>query len=288
MKDILKESPAIAGLSPFFSGKKVDNGPSENAIVEFTAMLNEGLENEEFELFYQPKIDIKQNRVIGMEALIRWNQATKGFSGPQEFIPMAEETGQIIELGRWVMAESCAFMADITKAGIEGLKVSVNVSAHQLAEKGFSDSVKKILDETGVDPKTLEIEITESTILNDIETVVANLMEFRRLGLEITIDDFGTGYSAISYLQKLPIDRIKIDKSFVSNMTNQEGRSIVSAIIALAFNLKLDVIAEGVETKEELKILEYLSCSKIQGYYFCQPLRHDEFIRFVGEYNSTK
>lgn len=239
--------------------------------------LRKALENNEFVVHYQPKINIQKGRITGIEALVRWQHPVTGLLPPIEFVPLAEETGLIVQIGEFVMRNACKQMADWQRKGFPPIPVSVNLSTRQFLQSDLVRAVTLILRETGLPPRLLELEITESMTL-DVDRAVTVLSELKSLGLQLSIDDFGTGYSSLSYLQKLPIDRLKIDRSFVRDLpANPNNAAIVSTIIAMAHNLGLCVTAEGVETEQQALFLQENRCDEIQGYYFSRPLTSEEF-----------
>lgn len=246
--------------------------------------LRSAIANRELFLEYQPKICLKSRGVSGMEALVRW-QHDGSVIPPFRFIPIIENSPMIIEVGEWVLRTACLATKEWHKMGYEQLVVSVNVTNYQLKQDGYIQSVKNLLAEMEFDPKHLELEITESTIMEDVEKMLVKLNELKNMGISISIDDFGTGYSSISYLKKLPAKILKIDRSFVMDShKDASDKSIMSAIIALAKSLELETIAEGAELKEHIEILEELGCEKVQGYYFSKPLTVEKFTQFLREF----
>lgn len=244
--------------------------------LELENQLRHALEQGEFEVFYQPKVDITTKRIIGMEALVRWNHPEFGLVSPAEFIPLAEETGLIVPIGEWVLRTACAQSKFWQDEGF-ALQVSVNLSARQL-QQNLSGIVMRIIHETGFDPNYLELEVTESSIMKNVEYSIKVLNELKKFGIKIAIDDFGTGYSSLGYLKKLPIDTLKIDKSFIKDITtNPDDTALVMAIITLSHNLRLKVIAEGVETEEQLRFLHLVRCDQMQGYLFSKPVSSEAF-----------
>jgi diguanylate cyclase (GGDEF)-like protein len=234
--------------------------------------LRKALELNEFTLFYQQKVNISTNQIVGVEALIRWDSKELGFISPQHFIPLAEETGLIIPIGEWVLKTACAQAVAWQKAGFTKLLMSVNLSARQLRQKNLLESIAGILRESGLDAGNLELELTESVIMNEFERSNNILQDIKSLGIGLAIDDFGTGYSSLSYLKNLPVDTLKIDKSFIDDIVLRSDEvPIVASVIALAKNLKLKVVAEGVETYEQVMYLAAHGCNEIQGYYFGRP-----------------
>ncbi len=260
-----------------------------NARKELEADLERAMADDQFTLFYQPKVHAVTGDLTGVEALIRWHHPEKGLIPPVDFIPIAESVGKIVELGEWVMQTACAQHVAWCKAGLAPIPVSVNLSAVQFKNGGLADTVQKVTSEHGVDPKYLELEITESTIIHNLDDVVRQLEELHALGYRISIDDFGTGYSSLAYLRRFPIDALKIDRSFVSNMTdNPDDASITAAIVSLASNLGIDVVAEGVETHDQLALLRRQGCAEVQGYLFKPPVPADEFVEWLQSRGRPK
>jgi diguanylate cyclase (GGDEF)-like protein len=246
--------------------------------MELENSLRRAMGKNEFYLLYQPKVDIKTNQIIGMEALLRWNHGKKGLISPSKFIPVAEETGLIVPIGDWVLRHACAQNKAWQDAGFKPLCVAVNLSARQFQRQNLPSVVRKILDETGLEPQWLELEVTESILMQNIDKTVATLHELKAMGVRISIDDFGTGYSSLNYLKRFPIDTLKIDQSFVRDIANDpDDAAIVTAVISLAHTMKLKVIAEGVETIDQLEFLRHKNCDKMQGYFYSKPLVVDAF-----------
>lgn len=238
----------------------------------------------EFFLCYQPKMAINGTDIIGMEALVRWQRPGHGTIPPDKFIPLAEENGLIVPLGAYVLKEACRQNRAWQEAGLPKLTVAVNLSARQLRDNAFVPLVKQILEETGLEPRYLELELTESALMGDAGDTVCKLLHLKELGISISVDDFGTGYSSLSYLKHLPLDTIKIDRSFVRDIVNDaDDAAIVDAIIAMAHSLDLNVIAEGVETREQLEFLRQRHCQQAQGYYFSRPLDPQQFEAFLAQ-----
>jgi diguanylate cyclase (GGDEF)-like protein/PAS domain S-box-containing protein len=239
--------------------------------------LRHALAQDQFQLFYQPQIDITSRKVVGLEALIRWEHPTQGMIAPDSFIPLAEKTGLIIPIGEWVLREACR-----QAVAAPGLKMAVNLSARQFHQDNLVAVVQQILIETGMSPADLELEITESALIYNVESAIITMEELIGLGVSISLDDFGTGYSSLSYLKRFPIDTLKIDKSFITEVTTNPGSEIiVNTIIAMAHSLKLKVIAEGVETEEQLAMLRERGCDQVQGYLFSRPLPYQEVMNAV-------
>lgn len=256
----------------------------ETRSLERILMENEmrkAIENEQFHLQFQPKINFLRREMVGMEALIRWEHPELGLISPGRFIPLAEETKLIVQIGKWVMQHSCEHNKLWQQAGFPLVRVSVNVSVKQLMEPDFVSMVQSILSETGLDAQWLEIEVTESAFV-DVENAAFILREISNLGVHISVDDFGTGYSSFSYLKELPVDTLKIDKTFIDDIdTNEESRAIVKAVLTVAETLGLEVVAEGVEKEEQLAILIEDGCNQIQGYLFSKPLNPDDFEAYL-------
>nr|MBA3806698.1 EAL domain-containing protein [Acidobacteriota bacterium] len=240
--------------------------------------LRRALEREEFEVYYQPQVATDTGRVCGMEALVRWHHPERGLVSPAEFIPLAEDTGLIVPLGEWVLRTACAQNKAWRDEGFAPLRVAVNLSARQFEQPALAEMVKHVLDETGLDSNCLELELTESAVMKNAELTVGILAKLKQTDVQISIDDFGTGYSSLSYLKRFPINKLKIDQSFVGGATtNQSDAEIVRLVITLAHSLKLKVTAEGVETKEQLAFLHLLKCDEMQGYLFSRPLPAKDF-----------
>jgi diguanylate cyclase (GGDEF)-like protein/PAS domain S-box-containing protein len=257
-----------------------DQGMREQAVarIEIENDLKQALDANEFELYYQPKVSLLDQHITGFEALIRWNHPKRGLLFPSEFIPVAEETGLIVPLGRWVLNTACRQMAVWRKSMTRGLtlSISVNVSFKQLAEAGLVEDVKRILAETGLDATSLKLEMTESSIMENARVAIDTLRQLKALHVGLEIDDFGTGYSSLSYLRELPFDTVKIDRSFVKELgTADDTTEIVRTILQLARSLGMDTVAEGVETKDQLARLTAMGCSTVQGYYFSKPVEAD-------------
>ena len=253
--------------------------------------LRKALDKNEFCLHFQPKVDAATGNIKGMEALIRWMHPERGLVSPVEFIPLLEESGIIVEVGDWVLRESCKLNKLWQEQGLDPLKVSVNVSSVQFKKGDFVERIDLALKETGLDAKYLEVELTESCLMADVTKNIDVLHEIKKRGVAISIDDFGTGYSSLSYLKKFPIDTLKIDRSFITNVQDKRGgdnAAIVTAIMALSHSLRLDVVAEGVETAQELAYLHALGCKTIQGFLFSKPLTVDEFTKIQKDSMKMK
>jgi diguanylate cyclase (GGDEF)-like protein len=254
------------------------------AVKRFTIenKLRKALELNEFMLFYQPQIDISTGRVIGAEALIRWLQPDLVLVKAGEFIPLAEETGLIIPIGEWVLRTACSESKAWQKAGLKPILVTANVSSIQFMQNNFVESVSRILSDTGLDPKYLQLELTESAIMKDVENTIKKLHSLHAMGIQIAIDDFGTGYSSLSYLKRFPVSTLKIDYSFIRDLvTNPSDQVIVKAIVNLAHNFNLKVVAECVESTKQLEFLHKCGCEGAQGFLICPPVNQVILAEFI-------
>lgn len=246
--------------------------------------MREAIYNGEFEVYYQPKIEVASGKVAGMEALVRWNHPTKGLVPPDQFIPLAEETGLIIPIGQWVLETACRQTRLWHDKGLECLRVAVNLSANQFADPLLVETVAGTLETTRLDATSLELEITESVIMKDVDHTAETFHRFADMGIRLAIDDFGTGYSSLSYLKRFPIHSLKIDRSFVMDLeTDNDDQAIVHSVGSLAQNLNLAVVAEGVETEFQYDFLKQVHCQFIQGFWFSKPLPAGEFEAFVNK-----
>jgi diguanylate cyclase (GGDEF)-like protein len=246
--------------------------------------LRKALEREELQVYYQPKLDLRTDRILGVEALLRWNHPEMGLVSPADFIPLAEETGLIVPIGEWVLRDVCRQMREWLDAGQPQLRVAVNISARQFKQRGLDNVVAGALEHCNIDPRWLEIELTESVVMEDIRASTEIFRRFREMGVRVSMDDFGTGYSSLSVLKRLPIDNLKIDQSFVRDITTDpDDAAIVSAIITLAHSLRLRVIGEGVETAEQMDYLRANGCDEIQGYYIARPTGADTLAWWLRE-----
>jgi len=235
--------------------------------------LRRALERQEFSLHYQPKVDLRTGSIVGAEALLRWTHPTRGQISPVDFIPVAEDSGLIVPIGRWVLREACRQAKAWVDAGLPRATIAVNVSALEFQNHGFLKGVFAVLADTGLDPRLLEIELTESVLMKHVDPTAAILQSLRERGVQVAIDDFGTGYSSLSYLRKFPVDSLKIDQSFIRQIgTDGDEATLVTAVINMARSLKLRVIAEGVESSEELAFLQAHDCHEAQGYLFSRPV----------------
>ena len=245
--------------------------------------LQHAVENGELRLHYQPKVDTASGRLLGMEALVRWMHPERGMISPAEFIPVAEDTGMIVAIGRWVLREACRQNAAWQQAGLRPLRVAVNFSARQFRSDNLLDEIDAALSETALPASLLELEITESMVMEDPERVINLLDKIRSRGIHLSLDDFGTGHSSLAYLKRFPINCVKIDRTFIKDMPeNTDDVAIARTIVAMAKSLGLTTVAEGVETVEQLELLKTMGCDQIQGYFFSRPLPADDFMAFYS------
>ncbi len=267
-----------------------------NCLVMYTAQMSEGarnrlsmenslfhaIERDELLLHYQPLISARTGRLAGVEALIRWKHPEYGLVSPAEFIPIAEETGLIGAIGEWVLRTACTQMDSWYRRGLPRIAISVNVSSRQFRQDTLANTIKAVLDETGFDPKLLELELTESLLMDDIERSRTILAELKSLGVSVALDDFGTGYSSLSYLKGFQLDTLKIDRAFTAElMTSETNASIVRATIGLAKGLRLRTVAEGVETRAQADFLAKQGCDVLQGFLFARPMEPEAFLSFA-------
>ena len=240
--------------------------------------LRRALERTEFSVHYQPKIDLKTSAIAGAEALVRWKHSTRGSVSPAEFVPVAEDCGLVVPIGAWVLREACRQARSWVDAGLPAVTMAVNISALEFRDDNFLGNLFATLGETGFDPQSLELELTEGVLMKNAKSAALILQTVRERGVQVAIDDFGTGYSSLSYLRRFPVDELKIDQSFIHRITTHPGDApIVTAVIAMARSLKLRVVGEGVETLEEVKFLQAHECDEAQGYYFSRPVPADQF-----------
>ena len=267
----------------------VDLGMALNEVIEIERHLQHAIRNEELRLHYQAQTDIHRN-IVGAEALMRWNCGALGAVSPIRFIPVAEQSGLILELGTWALHQACLQWKRWQAAGFRPIQIAVNVSTVQLRDGDFGSKVREIIERTHMDPRYLELEVTESAMMDNMKEAITEMEKVRAQGVKVSIDDFGTGYSSLSYLQRLPVDSVKIDQSFVRHLTKDslDAISVVQAIITLAHNLGLRVVAEGVETEAQMQILTDLNCDVIQGYLLYKPLDASTFGRVLEKRNRYR
>jgi EAL domain-containing protein (putative c-di-GMP-specific phosphodiesterase class I) len=239
--------------------------------------LRRALDNEELIAYYQPQVDLDSGKIVGLEVLLRWKHVTLGSVSPSKFIPLAEETGLIIAIGNWVLRHTCLQAIAWQNMGLAPIQIGVNLSIKQLQQKNFLASLQQIIEETNFDPHYLELEITEGIMMDNMQEMIQMLNQFRKMGIQLSVDDFGTGFCNLSYLKNLPLDTLKIDRSFIEYILHKDhDRAIVASLIGLSHSLNLKVIAEGVETQEQVDLLKSLGCDRIQGYFFHRALPAEE------------
>lgn len=252
--------------------------------LDLESGLRHAIERNELVIHYQPQLDLASGRMIGAEALLRWVPTGQSMISPADFIPIAEESGLIIPIGEWVMRQACLRNQAWRAAGYDNLLVAVNVSAQQFLRPGFPETVRRVLAETALPAHLLELEVTESVAMDDVEATIATLAELKSIGVHLSIDDFGTGYSSLSYLKRFPIDKLKVDQSFVRHMVEEtDAGAIARAVIDLGHSLRLKVIAEGVETLEQLAMLRRFGCHEMQGYFYSRPVASEPFALLLAE-----
>lgn len=256
--------------------------------IELQSELRKAIDNNEFEVYYQAQIILDTNRIAGFEALVRWRHPERGIIPPSEFIPIAEQTGLIIPIGKWILREACKELKVWQDAGYCDITIAVNLSGRQFRDPELVSMIRSTIEETGIDSNQLELEITETMVLDNIEYSIDVIEQLKQFGIKFSLDDFGTGYSAMNYLRMLPVSNLKIDKSFLDRiMDNSSDQKIVSSIISLASNLELQVIAEGVEFKEQAEFLRSANCNLAQGYLYSRPIPKDEATKLLVKYNNT-
>lgn len=255
--------------------------------MELQSELRTAIESKEFEVYYQAQIDLESDRIVGFEALVRWNHPERGIIPPIDFIPIAEETGLIVTIGEWVFGEACRQLRKWEDQGYKDINMAVNLSVRQFKDIHLVEMIERIVGETKVDPKNLELEITESLILEDMEYSIEVIQQLKKLGIKFSLDDFGTGYSSMSYLKRLPVTNLKIDKSFLDTvMDDTSDQEIVSTIINLAQVLDLSVIAEGVESNAQAGFLKGANCDKAQGYLYSRPVPREKAEELLKKMSS--
>lgn len=241
--------------------------------IEIQAQLRSAITNNEFDIYYQPQIDLENEKIIGFEALLRWNHPTKGVVLPAEFIQIAEETGLIVTIGEWVLKKACEQLKEWEEQGFNSVIIAVNLSRRQFRDKNLMPMVQSVIEETGISPNSLELEIKEEIAIEDINYTMQTILDLRQKGVLFSLDDFGTGYSSLSYLKHLPLDSLKLDKSFVDSITEDtDSRAIISTLISLARALGINVIAEGVESGSQEDFLKDARCNQAQGFLYSEPV----------------
>lgn len=266
------------GFSFYFEELDTDS----KRVLNMDSELRKAIENKSFDLYFQPKVSINTNQIIGLEALVRWNNDKLGFVSPAEFIPLAEETGLIIPISEIIIHKACEELRKLRSAGFLDLTISINISSIHFQQYSFLNSIKAILEKNNTSATNFEIEMTERTVMNNDADTIRKLVQLKQLGFKLSIDDFGTGYSSLSYLVRFPLDYLKIDRSFIQHILSlDENQAIVDAIIQMAHRLKMEVIAEGVENVQQLNLLREMGCDYIQGYYYSKPLPMNDLIEFL-------
>ncbi|MFZ5637672.1 MAG: putative bifunctional diguanylate cyclase/phosphodiesterase [Pseudomonadota bacterium] len=256
--------------------------------AQLSSALHKVLDRGELRLVFQPRLSLTTRRITGVEALLRWTSEEYGEIPPNQFIPLAEESGLILEIGEWVLRDACRTLHRWHQADLTDLSVAVNVSVLQLLRGDFSESVRRVLTETGLPPRALELELTESVLMANAEQAAAKLQALREMGVSLAIDDFGTGYSSLAYLKRLPITTLKIDKTFVTDLNRDpDDTAITTTVITMAHSLGLTVVAEGVETETQLRFLDHFRCDEIQGYWLSRPVAPDDCLRFIREWTPA-
>jgi len=274
------------GNFQFFS-EKINQRNQKRSKLE--SSLRRAIKNEEFELYYQPQIDIFSQQIIGSEALIRWNDPENGQISPLDFIPIAEENGLILEIGRWAFQRTCKHLRHCIDSGIKVIRVAVNLSAVQFRDDGLIEMITTALEQENISHEWIELEITESAIMENADNAVSILEKLSAIGIRISIDDFGTGYSSLAYLKKFPIDKLKIDREFIKDLPdNNDDIVLTTTMINLATSMGIDVLAEGAETQEQIDFLRNKKCQYVQGYYYSKPLPEKEFIKFISLAEENK
>jgi EAL domain-containing protein (putative c-di-GMP-specific phosphodiesterase class I) len=252
--------------------------------LSLESALRVAIEEQHFILYYQPQFDLRRGKIVGAEALLRWQHPDLGLVAPDRFLPVAEEAGLIVPIGEWVLREACQQAKQWQEAGHRALRISVNVASQQFQLPTLAALVREVLDEFNFEPMLLELEITESSLLNDVEATTNTLHELRDMGVRLAIDDFGTGYSSLAYLKRLPIDVLKIDQSFVRNLAeDSDDATITKTIINMAKGLGLSTTAEGVETFQQLLLLGSYGCNRMQGYLFGRPVDTETFLSWLKD-----
>ncbi|OES44600.1 sensor domain-containing protein [Domibacillus iocasae] len=258
-------------------------GSCSDSFLDLETDLQHAIERQEFQLFYQPKLDLATNRIIGAEALIRWYHPEKGMISPEQFIPVAEQNGQIYEITKWVLKEACRQSREWTKHQLPS-HVSVNISPHHLYRRDLVQTILDTIKESGIQPNQLEVEITENGLVQNVDTAVETISKLKKIGIQVSIDDFGTGFSSLSYLKTLPVDTLKMDRSFIHNLSEKgKDQMIVQSVIQLARAMKLTVVAEGVEEEDHLLILKEAGCQIAQGYFINRPVPNNEYVKWLHD-----
>lgn len=266
------------GFAFYFEDLNIDT----RRVLVLDTEIRKAIETKDFELYFQPKVSIRDNKIVGIEALVRWKNEKLGFVSPNEFIPFAEETGLIIPISEIIIEKACEELRKLRNAGFYDLTIALNISSIHFHQYSFLDSIKSILEKNNTSAQNFEIEVTERTVMNSDSDTIRKLVRLKQLGFKLSIDDFGTGYSSLSYLVRFPLDYLKIDRSFIQHIiTLDDKQAVVDAIIQMAHRLKMEVVAEGVESVQQLNLLKEMGCDYIQGYYYSRPVPMDELIEFL-------
>ncbi|RKJ32979.1 GGDEF domain-containing protein, partial [Butyricicoccus sp. 1XD8-22] len=266
------------GFAFYFEDLNIDT----RRVLVLDTEIRKAIETKDFELYFQPKVSIGDNKIVGIEALVRWENEKLGFVSPNEFIPFAEETGLIIPISEIIIEKACEELRILRNAGFYDLTIAINISSIHFHQYSFLDSIKNILEKNNTSAQNFEIEVTERTVMNNDSDTIRKLVRLKQLGFKLSIDDFGTGYSSLSYLVRFPLDYLKIDRSFIQHIiTLDDKQAVVDAIIQMAHRLKMEVVAEGVESVQQLNLLKEMGCDYIQGYYYSRPVPMDELIEFL-------
>lgn len=266
------------GFAFYFDGLSIDT----KRVLLLDTELRKAIENQDFELFYQPKICTKTEQVVGVEALVRWTNDKLGFVSPGEFIPYAEETGLIIPLSLIIFQQACEGQTVLQNEGYKNMPIAINVSSIHFQQQSFLESIQKIMDKNNASPQNFEIEVTERTVMNSASETISKLVKLKQLGFQLSIDDFGTGYSSLSYLIRFPLDVLKIDRSFIQHISSLDDKqAVVDAIIQMAHRLNMKVVAEGAESAQQVELLCEMGCDYIQGFYYSKPLPMNELLDFL-------
>ena len=255
--------------------------------LELVRKLRADFADRKLQVWYQPQVDLKTQKIIGVEALLRWPQSDGSFISPAEFIPLAEYSGLIVDIGSWVIEESCRQIQAFDESGLPNLRIAINVSVPQFRKRDFPELVEKQIEQSGISPERVELEITESILMEEPELVADILKRLKLQGVKVAIDDFGVGFSSLSYLQKLPLNRIKIDKTFVNNSAHKSGQIIIETIVDMAHRLGLEILAEGIEETEQRDYFIGLDCREGQGFYFAKPMPANELIQLLKEQKDS-
>jgi predicted signal transduction protein with EAL and GGDEF domain len=271
----------VAGRNQFRFFDPIMHRQSEERLT-LESELRRGIDRDELRLHYQPQVDARTGRIVGLEALVRWQHPVRGLVLPAQFIPIAEQTGLIGQLGEWVLRRACLDLQRLERMGIDGVRIGVNVSPQQFVDKDIAATIHAVLSDTGITPHLLDVEITESTLINDPERVIEHLLHMKALGIHISLDDFGTGFSSLSYLKRFPADTLKIDRSFIIDLAdNQKDGAIAMTIITLAHSMGMTALAEGVEEIGQYEVLRQFECDVVQGYLFSPALSFEDVIEHL-------